>query len=80
MTGQAITQRAGIWVDGTAAEFMAVYAKESRVTIADLKRLGRVPFYCSGCGSYDFPHWEMGRTIDDAFDRRNEIAPPSPLP
>lgn len=62
--------------DGTAEQFFEHYARESNVTVAFLKECGRVPRYVSGCGDYDFPHWEMGRENDDNFDRRNEIKPP----
>ena len=64
------------YTDGNADEFMAVYAAGSNVTVEALKERGRQPFYCSGCNDYDFPHWEMGRVTDDAFDRRNQIEAP----
>src|SRR5690606_37129269 len=58
-------------------DFEQAYAERSGVSVEFLRSVGRVPFYCSGCDDYDFPHWEMGRMSDDAFDRRHEIKPPA---
>lgn len=63
-------------VGGRADEFMARYAADIGISVGQLREWGREPFYCSGCSDYDYPHWEMGRVTDDAFDRRNEIEPP----
>ncbi len=66
----------GVCTGGTPEDFLVHYALQSNVTVEDLLAMGRIPYYCSGCDVADFPHWEMGRDIDDWFERHNEVPAP----